>query len=66
MATLQSRYIADLRLSRAKATTGMSTVLLTPLPPSVRFTSLMYPEEEYHSIKETYKLLCELIDPRGR
>lgn len=24
----------------------------------------MYPEEEYHSIKETYKLLCELIDPK--
>jgi hypothetical protein len=24
----------------------------------------MIPEEEYHSLKETYKLLCHLIDPR--
>ena len=22
------------------------------------------PEDEYHSIKETYKLLCDLIDPK--
>ena len=22
------------------------------------------PESEYHSLKETYKLLCDLIDPR--
>lgn len=22
------------------------------------------PEEEYHSLKETYKLLCDLIDPK--
>jgi len=24
----------------------------------------MYPEEEYHSLKETYILLCQLIDPK--
>tara|TARA_R110001592_G_scaffold33324_2_gene115643 strand:+ start:443 stop:634 length:192 start_codon:yes stop_codon:yes gene_type:complete len=24
----------------------------------------MLPEEEYHSLKETYKFLCQLIDPR--
>ena len=24
----------------------------------------MIPEEEYHSLKETYKLLCHLIDPQ--
>ncbi len=24
----------------------------------------MIPEEEYHSLKETYKLLCHLIDPK--
>lgn len=24
----------------------------------------MIPEEEYHSIKETYKFLCDLIDPK--
>lgn len=22
------------------------------------------PEEQYHSLKETYKLLCRLIDPK--
>jgi hypothetical protein len=24
----------------------------------------MIPEEEYHSLKETYKFLCDLIDPK--
>ena len=24
----------------------------------------MLPEEEYHSLKETYKLLCIMIDPQ--
>ena len=24
----------------------------------------MIPEEEYHSLKETYKFLCHLIDPQ--
>lgn len=24
----------------------------------------MIPEAEYHSVKETYKLLCQLIDPQ--
>ena len=24
----------------------------------------MIPEEEYHSLKETYKFLCSLIDPQ--
>ena len=24
----------------------------------------MIPEEEYHSLKETYKLLCHIIDPK--
>ena len=24
----------------------------------------MIPEEEYHSLKETYKLLCHLLDPQ--
>lgn len=24
----------------------------------------MLPESEYHSLKETYKLLCHLIDPK--
>jgi len=24
----------------------------------------MIPEEEYHSLKETYKLLCRIIDPQ--
>ena len=24
----------------------------------------MLPEEEYHSLKETYKFLCDLIDPK--
>ncbi len=24
----------------------------------------MLPEEEYHSLKETYKFLCQLIDPK--
>ena len=24
----------------------------------------MMPEEEYHSLKETYKFLCHLIDPQ--
>ena len=24
----------------------------------------MLPEEEYHSLKETYKFLCHLIDPQ--
>jgi len=24
----------------------------------------MMPEEEYHSLKETYKFLCHLIDPK--
>ncbi len=24
----------------------------------------MIPEEEYHSLKETYKFLCQLIDPQ--
>ena len=24
----------------------------------------MIPEEEYHSLKETYKFLCHLIDPK--
>ena len=24
----------------------------------------MLPEEEYHSLKETYKLLCVMIDPQ--
>ncbi|QBP05979.1 hypothetical protein [Synechococcus phage S-B68] len=24
----------------------------------------MIPEQEYHSLKETYKLLCDLIDPK--
>ena len=24
----------------------------------------MIPESEYHSLKETYKLLCHIIDPK--
>ena len=24
----------------------------------------MIPESEYHSLKETYKLLCQIIDPK--
>ena len=24
----------------------------------------MLPESEYHSLKETYKLLCQIIDPK--
>jgi hypothetical protein len=24
----------------------------------------MLPEEEYHSLKETYKFLCDIIDPK--
>lgn len=24
----------------------------------------MIPDEEYHSLKETYKLLCHIIDPK--
>ena len=24
----------------------------------------MIPEEEYHSLKETYKLLCNMLDPK--
>ncbi len=24
----------------------------------------MLPEEEYHSLKETYKLLCVMLDPQ--
>ena len=39
----------------------MSSVLLMPMPPSVSF---MRTDEEYHSLKETYKLLCFLIDPK--
>jgi len=27
-------------------------------------TTNLLPEEEYHSLKETYKLLCDLIDPK--
>lgn len=24
----------------------------------------MIPQDEYHSLKETYKLLCQIIDPK--
>lgn len=39
----------------------MNTVTSTPQPQNAK--SLMS-EEEYHSIKETYKFLCYLIDPQ--
>lgn len=39
----------------------MSSVPLMLMPPSVSF---MRTDEEYHSLKETYKLLCFLIDPK--
>ena len=39
----------------------MSTVTPTQIPPSAE---CMTTEEEYHSLKETYKLLCHLIDPQ--
>ena len=39
----------------------MTSVTLTLPRPSVRY--LMIDEPEYHSLKETYKFLCDLIDP---
>ena len=38
-----------------------STVILTQTVLSVE---CMTTEEEYHSLKETYKFLCHLIDPQ--
>ena len=39
----------------------MSTATCTPRHQNVRY---MTTEAEYHSLKETYKFLCQLIDPK--
>ena len=36
----------------------------TPTLLTVRNMTTELPEEQYHSLKETYKLLCHLIDPK--
>ena len=40
----------------------MSSVIHILLRPSVRY--LMINEDEYHSLKQTYCFLCDLIDPK--
>ena len=44
----------------------MLSVTLTRRPHNVKYLMTDYPlpEEEYHSLKETYKFLCDLIDPK--
>ena len=45
----------------------MSSVIVTHQHLSVKFMTIEYEyldEDEYHSLKETYKLLCDLIDPK--
>ena len=40
----------------------MSSAIHILLRPSVRY--LMINEDEYHSLKQTYCFLCDLIDPK--
>ncbi len=40
----------------------MPSVIIIPLHLSVKY--LMIDEPEYHSLKQTYCFLCDLIDPK--
>jgi hypothetical protein len=52
---------AKLGLSATKTKHLMYTV--TSIPPHLNAKSLMS-EKEYHALKETYKFLCALVDPK--
>jgi hypothetical protein len=44
----------------------MTSVTLIRPPHNAKFlmTDNLLPEEEYHSLKQTYAFLCDLIDPK--
>lgn len=44
----------------------MTSVTPTRPPRNAKFlmTDNLLPEEEYHSLKQTYAFLCDLIDPK--
>ena len=42
----------------------MHSVMPTRQPLNVKYMTTELPEEEYHSLKQTYHFLCDLIDPQ--